>query len=343
MRVGTVVTTIQHPTPALLEIASHLESTEEPLYIVGDKKSPPNFAIRFGQYFSAQAQEGLPWTTVKKLPWNSYSRKMLGYLIAVNEGCTYIRETDDDNRPLSAFFYLPTEINHVRIPDSSELWINPYSYFSNTDIWPRGLPLEKVLAKPQEFSLGTISSKNVGVYQGLANGSPDVDAIYRLTRSDVSDFQFDDLLPLLIPRDCYTPFNSQATFWNVELLPLMYLPATCSFRMTDIWRSFIALRVMRETSFSLVFTSATMYQDRNEHNLLKDFESEVAGYLGNDKIIEALNQLHLEPSDNDLAANLRVIYLRLVELGFFAVLELEILEDWLMDCASLLSKKVDNE
>ena len=100
---------------------------------------------------------------------------------------------------------------------------------------------------------------------------------------------------------------------------------------------------MRETSFSLVFTSATMYQDRNEHNLLKDFESEVAGYLGNDKIIEALNQLHLEPSDNDLAANLRVIYLRLVELGFFAVLELEILEDWLMDCASLLSKKVDNE
>ena len=308
------------------------------MHIIGDKKTPEEFTIDYGQYFSSHDQERMHWKVARNLPWNSYSRKMLGYLIAVDGGCDYVRETDDDNKPLPDFFNAVPDKLEVRIPDSAELWVNPYSYFSSTDIWPRGLPLERVVAERRECTDDVITLPNIGILQGLANGSPDVDAIYRLTRSDVADFEFDDSKALLIPQGCYTPFNSQATVWNVELLPLMYLPSTCSFRMTDIWRSFVAIRLMRNTGYSLIFTKATMYQDRNEHNLLKDFESEVSGYLGNAKIVEELERLDFENAAVDLSSKLRIVYVKLVELGYFSSLELDILDDWLIDCSDLADR-----
>jgi hypothetical protein len=335
MLIGTVVTTIQSPTPSLSDLSKGLEVLGENLYIIGDKKSPSIFEIPFGRYYSPQAQKELSFSLVDVLPWNSYARKMLGYLLAVADGCSHIRETDDDNSPLGEFFDPVPQLMDIRVANGGNLWINPYSFFSQTDIWPRGLPLENVLTENRNFVEGSISADEIGVLQGLANGSPDVDAVYRLTRSDVSDFVFEENTPLLIPRDCYTPFNSQATIWNVELLPLMYLPSTCSFRMTDIWRSFIALRVMRETKYSIVFTNATMHQDRNQHDLLKDFESEVSGYLGNAKIIEVLEQISFSNSTESNSDKLKIIYSKLVESGFLKEAELEILDAWLEDCSNL--------
>ena len=130
MRIGTVVTTIQSPTPSLFELSSHLEKIDEDLYIIGDQKSPKHFSIPFGRYFSPEDQLSMSWKIVAKLPWNSYSRKIIGYLIAASEGYDYIRETDDDNSPLSDFFNPIPQILETRIPVLEKLWVNPYAYFS---------------------------------------------------------------------------------------------------------------------------------------------------------------------------------------------------------------------
>ena len=53
--------------------------------------------------------------------------------------------------------------------------------------------------------------------------------------------------------------------------PLLYLPAYCSFRMTDIWRSFVAQRIAWENGWRLLFHGPTMEQERNVHDLMKDF------------------------------------------------------------------------
>ena len=74
----------------------------------------------------------------------------------------------------------------------------------------------------------------------------------------------------------------------------MYLPSTCTFRMTDIWRSFIAQRILWENDSNLLFHSASAEQDRNEHNLLKDFKDEVPGYENNQLIIDILTNLKLK-------------------------------------------------
>ena len=73
----------------------------------------------------------------------------------------------------------------------------------------------------------------------------------------------------------------------------MYLPAYCSFRMTDIWRSFIAQRIAWENDWYVLFHGPVMHQVRNAHNLLKDFEDEIAGYLNNARICHELESLDL--------------------------------------------------
>ena len=75
----------------------------------------------------------------------------------------------------------------------------------------------------------------------------------------------------------------------------MYLPAYCSFRMTDIWRSFVAQRIASVNGWSVLFRAATVRQRRNPHDLLRDFRDEVPGYLANREICVALEALRLEP------------------------------------------------
>lgn len=64
--------------------------------------------------------------------------------------------------------------------------------------------------------------------------------------------------------------------------------------MTDIWRSFVAQRVAWECGWSVLFHGPTVWQERNDHNLMRDFEDEVPGYLNNSAIREALESLSLQ-------------------------------------------------
>jgi hypothetical protein len=337
---GNVVTTIQNPTKALLELAEKATTRGEHLFVVGDQKTPLDFSLSNSKYLSVEAQQLLKYKIVSNLPWNSYTRKMLGYLDAAKAGCRYIRETDDDNFPLDSFFLdFPQEWN-VRAPHISGDWVNPYIYFSDEYIWPRGYPIELIESNrehQQQISLdySEITIRNIGVVQGLADGAPDVDALYRLVYKNSGDFKFNDLQPLLIPKGTFAPFNSQVTTWNVELLPLMYLPHTCTFRMTDIWRSFIATHLMHRNGYDVVFTGPSAFQDRNEHNLLRDFTDEVPGYIGNGNLVSELQSVDMQGGTNNLGKDLVSIYSHLVSKNFFGEKELITLNAWLNDCEVL--------
>jgi hypothetical protein len=173
------------------------------------------------------------------------------------------------------------------------------------------------------------------VFQAVADGDPDVDAVYRLTAPDTSDITFDVAPPLLVPFGSWTPFNSQATTWPIALLPLMYLPATCSFRMTDIWRSYIAQRLFPGLDARLVITSATVFQDRNEHDLMRDFRDEIEGYNGYERFVLVLEATPIIGTAESVLADLRTLYTALISAGFFASDELEILDAWIADMETL--------
>ena len=95
--------------------------------------------------------------------------------------------------------------------------------------------------------------------------------------------------------DVWCPFNSQTTWWFPAACPLMYLPSFCTFRMTGIWRSFVAQRCLWAMGSALTFHQAEVIQQRNVHNLLKDFEDEVPGYLRNESICEIRENVKLKP------------------------------------------------
>jgi hypothetical protein len=147
--------------------------------VVGDDKSPPDFHQPGATYLDMAAQRASGFRYAREAPSRHYARKNVGYLVAIRNGADVLIETDDDNYPKEGFWNHRQRVVRAAVVNSTE-WVNAYSYFSKTDIWPRGLPLDKILAPVPP--LDAESDVMCPIQQGLADDNPDVDAIYRLVR-----------------------------------------------------------------------------------------------------------------------------------------------------------------
>jgi len=78
-----------------------------------------------------------------------------------------------------------------------------------------------------------------------------------------------------------------------------------------------------------------MRQDRNEHDLLRDFEQEIPGYLHNERIRHLLAGLVLTSgrTQTTVAANLTACYTALVRAGLLPEAELKLVAAWQRDLA----------
>ncbi len=74
-----------------------------------------------------------------------------------------------------------------------------------------------------------------------------------------------------------------------------------------------------------------MRQDRNVHDLMKDFEDEVPGYLNNKRIVKELAELNLTAGKDKIADNMRICYEKLVGMSLVGSDELLLLDAWLGD------------
>ena len=207
--------------------------------------------------------------------------------------------------------------------------------FSEELIWPRGFPLNLVRdeATYRQDPAAPLVAVESPIQQGLVDRSPDVDAVWRLILD--REFTFARRPSVWLPPGTWCPFNSQSTWWWPPAYPLMYLPSYCSFRMTDIWRSFVAQRCLWEMGYGLVFHAAEVVQDRNAHNLMRDFHDEVPGYEGNERLVKTLAQTRLETGADAVGDNLRRCYQALVAEQFFPRDELARVDAWLQDLKSL--------
>lgn len=297
-------------------------------YVIGDVPSPADFSLEGCDFFSLERQASTGLRFAQACPKRHYARKNIGYLLAISQGAEIIVETDDDNFPRAAFWR--DRVRTLPAPVAAQAgWLNAYAYFSDENIWPRGLPLDAVHAKGLPYEQLPVQSVDAPVQQGLADENPDVDAIYRLLLPLPVSFRTDRLLAL--GPGVWCPFNSQNTTWWRDTFPLLYLPAYCTFRMTDIWRSFVAQRICWENGWHLLFEASTVWQERNDHSLMRDFADEVPGYLHNRAIGATLEKLGLRPGVTYLGDNLRLCYEALVRAKFIDGAEMPLLEAWLED------------
>ena len=254
-------------------------------------------------------------------------------MVEISRNSSFILETDDDNIP-RAEFWQPRS-SHLSLPQITQKgWVNVYKYFSDSLVWPRGLPLNAINSEVPPLSSLPVQDVFCPIQQGLADENPDVDAIYRLILP--LPLNFSKNIQVALGDGVWCPFNSQNTTWFPDAYPLLYLPAYCSFRMTDIWRSFVAQSIGWANGWSILFHEPTVYQKRNEHNLMKDFEDEVIGYVNNDKIRDLLTALKLEPGLENIPSNMMICYEQLVSLGVIGSEEIELLQAWLDDLSQLV-------
>ena len=81
----------------------------------------------------------------------------------------------------------------------------------------------------------------------------------------------------------------------------------------------------------MLFHEATVRQERNEHDLMRDFADEVSGYLNNARIRTTLDGLSLRSGAEHVGDNLRRCYESLVNLSVVGVEELPLVAAWLED------------
>ncbi|KAK0422916.1 hypothetical protein QR680_007865 [Steinernema hermaphroditum] len=350
------------PTKAIRALA------EEPgwrMVIVGDTKGPmeplDDEWIELGghvEVVTVQRQQTMGYSILGALPYKSYTRKMIGYLYAIERGAEWIYDTDDDNRPIGlglgqfdygdtsyGMIYKPSNLSNRTLHDSV---FNPYAFFGRQDMWPRGYPLTLLRKDNKAINQLLCSSMRApAVQQGLVDQDPDVDAIYRLIHADPQkglNEKFDSHAPpiTLAPGESsfsniryykilgvFSPFNSQNTLFHRDAFFTMGLPIGVAFRVTDIWRGYFGQKLLHMVGRSIGFYPVNAVQDRNPHSYLEDFKDEKALYFDADRLVEELTRFKCLLNTTEYCIlSLSEMF---VEKGFWTAVDHQLIRLWLKD------------
>ena len=218
MRKFIVITSIFEPTEAVIRFS---RQKDYKLVVIGDRKTPCNWRCNNVIYLSIEQQENFDFELKQHLPYNHYCRKMLCYLYAMSSRADIIIDTDDDNIPALNWDF-PAFTDRYQLIPKNMGFVNIYELYTSQKIWPRGYPL-RYINRAKTIRQEEIYNREVkvGIWQGLANENPDVDAIYRLTSDQPCIFE--DNGPYALSEGTVTPFNSQNTaFSKKDIGPGLY-------------------------------------------------------------------------------------------------------------------------
>ena len=131
-------------------------------------------------------------------------------------------------------------------------------------------------AKAGLFEKGRARPSHVDVQADFWNGDPDIDAFCRMEHAPECDFD-PGSFPMCAKK--MGPFNSQNTFIAGKCLRDYFLFPHIG-RMDDIWASYY----VQAKGYRVVWNKASVYQERNVHDLVRDMKQE---YLGLRKQLES--------------------------------------------------------
>ena len=270
-----VTTTINEPTKATLEFC---KKEDWAFIIVGDTKTPEasyrklEIAYPNVRYLSPQEQEKLYPKLSLILGWKTIQRRNIGFVHAWKMGAEIIATVDDDNIPSENWgenVYVGQEVDCVYWVKDEECF-DPLSATNHKELWHRGFPIELLKTKNNFNHIKCKHKIKCLVQADLWNGDPDVDAVCRLAYRPECHF----LVFWPFASNRISPFNSQNTFLAREVIP-HYSVWPFIGRMDDIWASYYLQTIFRD---NLIYCPASVYQDRNPQDLIKNLENEIIGY-----------------------------------------------------------------
>jgi hypothetical protein len=273
-----VCTSINAPTIAIEKYDAMGDWT---LIVVGDLKTPPGYALKNGIYLNPKDQEKMGSSLSELIGWNCIQRRNFGLLHALNLGADAIAIVDDDNIPLDNW---GQEILIGQTVQSTEFFtaeeaFDPIGATNYPHLWHRGFPLE--LINSRNYDKKMVKEIVPDIQADFWNGDPDIDAICRLEHRPNCEFN-DSTFPFSSNK--ISPFNSQNTVISRNVAIEYFLYPHIG-RMDDIWASYY----VQSKGFKVIYNKPTVFQDRNEHNLIIDMKKEYIGYENNLQLLKDLN------------------------------------------------------
>lgn len=219
---------------------------------------------------------------------------------------------------------------------TNNLTSNPYVHFGQSSLWPRGYPLERIGLMPDRKYV-LCETRSPSIQQGVVNGDPDVDALTRLIRKHPSShllLNFDQNAPsYLLPFGTYAPFNSQNTLFLRKAFWSMVLPISVPDRVTDIYRSYWAQRLLWLIDEYLAFVPPNAFQQRAGHSDLKDAKDESQLYHSVGHYIKVLNEWTC--TKTLFSECISQLSHHLVEAGFWKSRDADLVDAWIGDLISV--------
>lgn len=268
-----VTTTINKPTEATLEFC---KKQDWQFVIVGDTKTPEALYRQLEnefsnvEYLSVSEQESLYPQLSKIIGWQTIQRRNIGFVHAWKKGAEIVATVDDDNIP-----YPDWGKNFIGKNVVCDYWttandvFDPLSVTEYKNLWHRGFPVE-ILHKKNDVTFAGKKEIHCLIQADLWDGDPDIDAICRLAYKPVCAFK--KQAPFAANK--ISPFNSQNTFLSRVTIPY-YSVWPFVGRMDDIWAGYSIQMKFKE---NLIYCPASVYQNRNPQDLIKNLENEIIGY-----------------------------------------------------------------
>jgi hypothetical protein len=277
MKKVIVTTTINPPTKAV-KLFQAMEGWD--LVVIGDLKTPADYRLERGVYVPPAEQEKYDPALSEAIGWNCIQRRSFGLLWAKDMNADLVAVVDDDNIPLDGWGQDLMVGRDVEVDcyETDLPAFDPVGATNHSAIWHRGYPLQ--LLPKRNYGKKTRKTVRADVQADFWNGDPDIDAICRMEHAPECNFD-----PSRFPMTANKmgPFNSQNTFLSGECLKDYFLFPHVG-RMDDIWASYYVQAKGRR----VVWAKASVYQDRNVHDLVRDMRQEYLGYENNLKLVADL-------------------------------------------------------
>ncbi len=312
-----VLTTIRLPTVLTayfdnIRRYDHLDEVK--IWIVGDMKTPPETA-GLARNLSGQGLETVFLDIAAQdrwgerfpafyagLPYNNETRRNIGYLRALADGCRVLISIDDDNFPDSRDFIAGhRDTGRARkgpLLQSATGFYNVCRHLeldSPRKVYPRGFPLSLRDGAPHKAVTGTsVRDARVGVKAGLWTGAPDLDAVTWLNGAVTSRAYLGNDCCLLA-HHTWIPVNNQNVSVVRDLIPAFLcvpmgwkVPGGRIERYGDIWGGYFLQAVMQSTCFHVAFGRPVVDHRRNEHDYPADLRREYWGLVLTDWLVDIL-------------------------------------------------------
>lgn len=293
MNRAIVTTTINPPTVALRKFAEISIRDGWSLIIVGDKKTPHQDYFDFIEqyegaviYLTPEDQEKISQELSDLIGWNCIQRRNFGLVYAYQHGAEVVATVDDDNIPYEKWgknVHVGEDYS-VSVYKTESPIFDPLS-LTHPQLWHRGFPVQ--LLDKRTLDKGQLLKRHLLVQADMWDGAPDVDAVCRITLDPQVTFN-----PAMIhfAGNVAGPFNSQNTFLHRDALPYYFLFPHIG-RMDDIWAAYY---LQAKFPDSVCYARASVFQERNPHDLVKDLDAELIGYRHGLQFFEWLKTHHID-------------------------------------------------